>query len=66
MLIDHREPPRHWPPYLKDPALIKACNESWQAQLTLLDSWAFTAWILLNKVIVFVKGPYYDLKLCSF
>ena len=23
----------------------KACNESWEAQLTRLDSWALTAWI---------------------
>ena len=49
-------------------ARLKVCNESWEAQLTCLDSWVLTAWILLNKVLVFtlVKGPYYDFKLCSF
>jgi hypothetical protein len=30
-------------------ASAKACNESWEAQLTRLDSWALTAWILVSK-----------------
>jgi hypothetical protein len=33
--------------------LGKACNESWEAQLTRSDSWALTAWILLKKVLFF-------------
>ena len=33
--------------------------ESWE-ELTCSDSWALTAWILLNKVMFFIsKGPYY-------
>ena len=33
----------------------KACNESWEGQLTSLTSWALTAWILINKVLFFIN-----------
>ena len=35
------------------PFLSKACNESYEQQLPDFDSWALTAGILLNKVLLF-------------
>ena len=47
--------------------LNKAFKESWEAQLTQLDSRALTAWILLNRVLFsLVKGPYMPLNCAVF